>query len=62
MNSPHDLLAVNRSAEHRLGSMDAIACPLAGTVPGAPIVRFKAGEQVQRNKELSLNSLERFAA
>jgi len=27
----------NRSAEHRLGSVDAIARQLAGTVPGAPI-------------------------
>jgi len=48
------LLSMNRSAEHRLGSMDAIARQLAGTVPGAPIARFKAGEQVQRNTGLSI--------
>jgi len=28
---------MNPSAEHRLGSSDAIACQLAGAVPGAPI-------------------------
>jgi len=47
----HDL-PMNRSAEHRLGSMDAIARQLAGTVPGAPIARFMVGEQVQRNTGL----------
>jgi len=33
-------LSMNRSAEHRLGSLDAIACQLAGAVPGAPTARF----------------------
>jgi hypothetical protein len=30
-------LPMHRSAEHRLGSLAAIACQLAGAVPGAPI-------------------------
>jgi len=29
--------SMNRSAEHRLGSLDAIACQLAGSETGAPI-------------------------
>lgn len=31
---------INRSAEHCLGLVGAMVCPLAGTVPGAPITRF----------------------
>ena len=31
---PHPM---NRSAEHRLGSVEATVCQLAGAVPGAPI-------------------------
>ena len=33
-------LSWNRSAEHRLGSLDTAVRQLAGTVPGAPITRF----------------------
>jgi len=44
-----DNLSMNRSAEHRLGSMDVIARRLAGAVPGAPIARFMVGEQVRKD-------------
>jgi len=33
------------------GSRDAIACQLAGAVPGAPIARFMAGDQVQEEQQ-----------
>lgn len=33
-------LTMNRSAKHRLGSLDALVCRLAGAVPGTPIAWF----------------------
>jgi hypothetical protein len=41
-NANAELSAVNRSAEHRLGSLEVTVRELAGTVPGAPFARFIA--------------------
>jgi hypothetical protein len=34
---------MNRIAEHRLGSLSAIVCQLAGAVPGAPPLDLAVG-------------------
>ena len=47
-------LSMNRSAEHRLGSVAATVCQLAGAVPGAPIARFMGRGQVRRTRELPM--------
>ena len=41
------VLSMNRSAEHRLGSLEETVCQLAGAVPGAPIVWFMAPKYIR---------------
>ena len=47
-------LSMNRSAEHRLGSLDEIAGRLAEAVLGAPIVRFMGVSRSEWNTGLSI--------